>query len=107
MLNDIAVIKLKRDLDLDHAVQLACLPREIDLNEPRLGRPVWAVGWGNLTLMWRNRNVQFNGQLSVFDMTACQDVRPQFPKDSASQFCAGGYNVSTIFQACHSINAAN
>jgi hypothetical protein len=102
LINDIALIRLSKRLELNVAIQLTCLPKEKMADEPRIDRLAWAVGFGSFLNAIRNRNALFNGEMNVYNTSMCSHLRPEIPKEWSSQFCAGGYDADLSHHACHS-----
>lgn len=53
MLNDIAIIKLSREVELNSKVQLACLPDRSEVPDavPNDGDELYASGWGLINIL--------------------------------------------------------
>jgi len=83
--NDIAVIKLKHDVELTEFVYPICLPdKSLELRD---GTKMVAAGWG-ITEFSRNSNVKLKVVLPKFPRGNCSIVF-KLPL-SESQICAGG-----------------
>lgn len=90
MLNDIAILKLKDEVQLSNKIQLACLPDSNKTGYPtQVGVPVWAAGWGTLTSQGNIPDVLYNVKMTYYNDSSCQNVSVGLPKDFDTQICAG------------------
>ncbi|CAF0860141.1 unnamed protein product [Brachionus calyciflorus] len=91
ILNDIAILKLDKEVELNERIQLACLPNySLELYPSDVNIKSWVQGWGlieqaNKTLPSSLQNVQ----VTIYDMSYCTQMYPRVPKSPSSQICAG------------------
>ena len=104
-LNDIAIIKLSKVLELNQYIQIACLPSADTKFYPQSNIDCWTLGWGKL-----GTNIQpdelYDVKLTIYNSSMCDMVAYGVPKIWESQICAGEYlggkdscqgNLSVIF----------
>jgi secreted trypsin-like serine protease len=92
-LNDIAMFKLSKPVNLNQNVQVACLPTNRSINYPPVNESVYAIGWGlaqenDFEISQELRNVK----LTHYNASLCDDVLPLVPKNWTIEMCAGYYN---------------
>lgn len=93
-LNDIAIVKLDKRVELSSKIQVACLPLEQTNNYPVVNSTVWVPGWGHQ----QEENhlstpVDLNyAKLTVYNSTHCTESgygMDEHRVDWDSQICAG------------------
>lgn len=91
-LNDIAIIKLSKDVELNHNIQISCLPNpDIKVYPTEVNISSYAVGWGTTQFGDSvGSNVLRNVDLNIYDGIKCKDVSI-FGNNWDSQICAGNY----------------
>jgi hypothetical protein len=90
--DDIALIKLKEEVQLNEYIQLACLP------DPTRGKyppaesiHAWTMGWGTLFSGGPTSNQLKNVKLTIYDGPSCNNVVKNYPKNWTAQLCCGNY----------------
>ncbi|XP_062713900.1 CLIP domain-containing serine protease B4-like [Aedes albopictus] len=89
--NDIALIRLSRDVQMSAYISPVCLPvKESQRTRNIVGKKAYVVGWGR-TESGANSNVKLKVQLEVKDLRSCSNVYELegiFLRDT--QLCVGG-----------------
>ncbi|CAF0947221.1 unnamed protein product [Brachionus calyciflorus] len=89
-LNDIAIIKLEKDVTLNEQIQPACLPKpNVLFYPPNTNIPVFAVGWGSLIYGGSPSNELQNVNITLYSGSSCRNVSPSWNKNWSTQICAG------------------
>lgn len=78
--NDIALIKLSKPLELTNEVQVACLPRSIKKLYPPRNQDCWTVGWGKLSEDGIQPDELYNVKLTTYNSSMCKHVAYGVPK---------------------------
>ena len=89
-MNDIAIIKLSRDVEPNCNIQPACLPKE--KNYPtKTDIDSWAAGWGTVQVDGKASNTLQNVKLTIYNSSMCKLVGLGSRKNWNTQICAGEY----------------
>jgi secreted trypsin-like serine protease len=88
-LNDIAILKLKNQVDLNSKVQIACLPTNKSNSYPGTNVDSIAAGWGNLEFEGSSPNILNEVDLKIYESSYCSRVLKGLDKNWDSQICAG------------------
>ena len=97
MLNDIALIKLKVQVQLNPRIQIACLPPAQSYDYPGVSVSAWIVGWGQTTTLAQQStsNPLQSGRITTYDTSACANVVNEMSKDWRVEMCAGDLTGTT------------
>uniref|UniRef100_A0A8D8AB03 Serine protease easter n=2 Tax=Culex pipiens TaxID=7175 RepID=A0A8D8AB03_CULPI len=88
--NDIALIRLDRDVGFSTYINPICLPLEDSVRQMNhTGMKVTAAGWG-ITESDRASEVKLKVTLDVVDLQTCRKTNIKFNKLGNTQLCAGG-----------------
>lgn len=92
-LNDIAIIKLSRDVELNPFIQISCLPNpNISFYPSKVDIKSYAIGWGTLNYGDSSgSDVLRNVDLTIYDGSKCKDVSI-YGNNWNSQICAGNFS---------------
>jgi secreted trypsin-like serine protease len=91
-LNDIAILKLKREVSLNTNIQIACLPPSQSSSYPAFNQSSWTVGWGTESEdggLDNLSNVLKNVKLTIYPSSFCENVLSTITKNWNSQICSG------------------
>lgn len=89
--NDIAIIKLAKNITLSRSVQIACLPDPDERLYPEGDNIVsWVLGWGTSLygVISHTRNLNY-AELIIYKNEICDDVLPSLAKNWNIEMCAG------------------
>lgn len=89
LVNDIAILKLSKKVELNRNVQIACLPKSDIGDFPIEKSRGWAVGWGSTTAEGYISNQLRNVKLNVYNQDNCKSVAPYASKNWDLQLCVG------------------
>ena len=93
ILKDITLLKLEKKVELNHAVQIACLPKNQSDNYPAPWTQAYAVGWGRT----RPGKSEIAKKLQNAVLTIANDSMCQLDQgrtyDPASKVCAGDFTA--------------
>lgn len=90
-INDIALIKLEKPVELKDEIQVACLPDTIQKKYPAENKDSWTVGWGKLSADGDQPDELYNVKLTTYNSSMCSRVAYGVPKNWNAQMCAGEY----------------
>nr|CAB3267127.1 transmembrane protease serine 9 [Phallusia mammillata] len=84
---DIALVRLKRDIEYDNFVQPVCMPTD----RAKVNAIVWATGWGETKNVGpTNKNMKQLG-VKILNETSCMKIIPGYSKNPPpGVLCAGG-----------------
>lgn len=86
--NDIALFKLERVIEFNHAIRPACLPEQAAVTT----KSAIATGWGNIDWNGIRSNVLLKVHLDIFPQNECSTVyRNQTSIVEETQVCAGSH----------------
>ncbi|CAF1023716.1 unnamed protein product [Brachionus calyciflorus] len=89
-LNDIAILRLKSNVEYSNRIQPACLPNSQIKNYPtKTNIPVWAGGWGVINSRGTYPDTLYVVQMSLLPSARCSLVLPSMLKNWNTQICAG------------------
>lgn len=91
-LDDIAIIKLSKKVDLTEKIQVACLPENSQLYPKKYDINAYIVGWGKTNQAASTTpNILQEALITVYDSSKCSLVGSGIPKNWNNQICAGKY----------------
>ena len=95
-MNDIAILRLEKELQLTQGIQLACLPPSSPAYPTGENIDAYAVGWGKNATNSTSPVYDLNNvKLKIYDASKCKPVNEDMLKDWNSQICAGRiYSIS-------------
>lgn len=97
-INDIAILKLSKSVDLNDYIQIACLPPSSSVLKPELN--AISFGWGMTEYPDGGpSSVLMKVGLTLYDQTKCANVAADVPKNWTSQICAG--DLSGFKSVCY------
>lgn len=88
-MNDIAILKLVREVELNEYIQISCLP--FNNPYPKENVQAFAVGWGSLNYSGESPSTLYNVRITVYNNSMCRRVAFEVDKNWNSQICAGMY----------------
>ncbi|CAF0732669.1 unnamed protein product [Brachionus calyciflorus] len=100
--NDIAIVKLRHEMELTKQIQIACLPNQTSSTYPDLNmKNAIIAGFSTSGSTGGSWNLQ-NDELDLYNSSMCNNVKPNNTKNWEKQFCAGEYNpFSNTTGFCH------
>jgi secreted trypsin-like serine protease len=90
VLNDIALLQLKKPVQLNRNIQIACLPNaKWSEFYPLPDTSAWVLGWGTLSEQGKTPDSLMNLKIEIYNNSICDQVIREDRKDWKSQICAG------------------
>ena len=94
MENNIAIVKLDKEIRLNRYIQIACLPNNTSNRIPDVAwdkQSLYTAGFssaGSSFSTWVLQNLRFD----MYNASMCDRVQPNITRNWDKQFCAGEYN---------------
>jgi len=90
--NNIALIKLKYEVNFDKEMQPACLPEDSFEHHLEPHRIAYSVGYGTANRMFFRRFSLSNALINIMHHSLCHNIDIHRTKDWTKQFCAGEFD---------------
>ena len=104
MENNIAIVKLDKEIKLNRYIQIACLPNKTSNKIPDEAwdkQSLYIAGFSSAGSSYTNWELQ-NLKFDMYNSSMCDIVKPNVTKNWDKQFCAGEYNdYGNTTGTCH------
>lgn len=91
--DDVAIIKLSKNITLNEYIQVACLPIYQSDNYPSTQVDAYTAGWGDTSENGSFTNTLNNVKMYVYpDPEPCEQIYKSLPKNWRKQLCSGDVN---------------
>ncbi|CAF1081219.1 unnamed protein product [Brachionus calyciflorus] len=91
-LNDIAVIKLVKKVNLNDKIQIACLPDKTKIKYPNDNIDAFIAGWGATDTYGEvYPDIFKQAKITIYQSSMCNDFAVESEKNWDKQICAGEY----------------